>query len=189
MLNSSKSTEIQLIRDIANGNREALGELYELYSSAMLAVALKMLKSRGEAEDVIQDVFVEIWKRAGDYDPSRSAVKSWVFLRLRSRCLDRIKSPRVSRASRLTTDASNAIQDHGENAETKVSHRQMRDALSELPELTQRILILGYFQGLSMREIGESLDIPTGTVKSKTSRALQHLRAYFEAISMKEGPT
>ena len=187
-MSEKKSIEIQLVRKIANGDKKALADLYELHSPVMLSVALKMLKNKGEAEDVIQDVFMEIWKRAGDYDPSKSSVKTWVFLRLRSRCLDRIKSPRVSRASRLTTDAANAIQDQGESAETSVSQRQMRDALSELPELTQRILILGYFQGLSMREIGESLDIPTGTVKSKTSRALQQLKKYFTTLAIKEGP-
>ena len=179
--------DIDLIDRIARGEREAIGLLYERYASSMLALALRMLKQRGEAEDVLQDVFIEIWKRAGDFDPRRSKVKSWIFLRLRSRCLDRLKSPRLARASRLTTDHSTAIQDKDVFGEELMGQKQLRSALGKLPEKLRDILQLGYFEGLSSREIGERLGLPTGTVKSRAAKAIRELRIQMRAKANEGG--
>jgi RNA polymerase sigma-70 factor, ECF subfamily len=180
-MSESTLTDIDIIRRIADGDKEAIALLYQRYSSSMLALALKMLKRRGEAEDVIQDVFVEIWNRAGDFDPRKSKVKSWVFLRLRSRCLDRLKSPRLSRASRLSTDQSASLEDHKAFGEKLVGQSQLRTALGTLPQSLGQILQLGYFEGLSSREIGERLGMPTGTVKSRAAKALRELRSQMDA--------
>jgi RNA polymerase sigma-70 factor (ECF subfamily) len=180
-------TDIVLIDRVTTGDRDAIGLLYERYSSSMLALALRMLKSRGEAEDVLQDVFIEIWNRAGDFDPRRSKVKSWMFLRLRSRCLDRLKSPRLARASRLTTDHSAAIEDKQAFGEKLLGQTQLRSALSKLPDKLRDILQMGYFEGLSSREIGERLGLPTGTVKSRAAKALRELRGEMKTNAKGEG--
>ena len=166
-----------LVRRIASGDREALASLYQQYSSPMLGLAIRILKHRGEAEDVLQDVFVEVWRRAGDYDGRKGSVKSWLFLRLRCRCLDRLKSPRLARRSRLSTTDSNQIKDKDGSAENAAEAHFVRTALAELPANLKSILQLGYFEGLSAREIGERLDMPIGTVKSRTAKAIKELRA------------
>ena len=82
----------RLIAAVAEGNRDALGELYDRFAPSMLAVALRMLGSSREAEDVVQDVFLEAWQRAAHYDRARGTVRTWLMLRLRSRTLDRLRS-------------------------------------------------------------------------------------------------
>ena len=88
--------DVELAIELARGGREALAELYDRHSPAMLGLGLKLLRDRGEAEEILHDVFLEAWKRAGDYDPSRGSVRTWLMLRMRSRCLDRINAYRGS---------------------------------------------------------------------------------------------
>jgi RNA polymerase sigma-70 factor (ECF subfamily) len=166
----------ELIARVANGQQEALGQLYDRYAPVMLAIGLRMLRDRDEAEDMVQDVFVEVWKRAGDYDARRGRVKTWLCLRARSRSLDRIKSPRLARRSSLDQT------DRGPGPTTvnagpgQVDGQRVRSAVDALPADQREVLVLGYFEGLSSSEIATRLDIPMGTVKSRTRAGLQQLR-------------
>jgi RNA polymerase sigma-70 factor (ECF subfamily) len=166
-----------LIVAIAEGNRDALGELYDRFAPSLLGVAMRMLGSSREAEDVVQDVFLEAWQRARHYDRARGTVRTWLMLRLRSRSLDRLRATKRARGVSLeeqalpespsTIDATLASLDNG------VLHK----ALADLPGDQRRVLELGYFSGQSCAEIAAVLSIPIGTVKSRMSRAIAHLRA------------
>src|SRR5712692_6603075 len=81
----------ELIERIAGGDRQALAALYDRYASSLLGAGMRTLKQRRDAEDVLHDVFVEVWQQAGDYDPMRGSVKAWLFLRMRSRAIDRLR--------------------------------------------------------------------------------------------------
>lgn len=161
----------ELLRLLARGERSALGRLYDRHSPRLMAVALRLLHNRNEAEDVLHDVFIEAWQRAGDYDPARGTVRTWLSMRLRSRCLDRLRSP-ARRGRELQPEhlGETSVDELGADA------HHLETALRDLPEAQRSVVHLAYFEGLSGREIGEQLDVPLGTVKSRMAAALTKLR-------------
>ena len=176
-LDEQRPEDSALLVAVAAGDRQALGTLYDRYSGVMLGLAIRILGSRREAEDLVQDVFMEAWKRAGDFDPRRGKARTWLLLRLRSRALDRKRSPRLSR--RVALDAA----DRREPAapDTAAAHfgpdrAKVRAALEALPEEQRVIVLLAYFEGLSSAEIAARVGVPMGTVKSRVAAARKKLR-------------
>lgn len=171
--------DVERVIALAAGDRRALAALYDRYAPTMLALGLRILRDRGEAEELLHDVFLEAWKRAGDYDPSRGTVRTWLLLRMRSRCLDYAKSAGRSR----TRPAGATLEAIAGNAEPsglgEPDRSRIRGAMAELPIEQRTILELGYFRGLSCSEIAGELGIPIGTVKSRLHAALIKLRAVF----------
>ncbi len=169
--------DTDLVVALARGDREALAALYDRHASIMLAVGLKLLRDRGEAEEILHDVYLEAWSRAGDYDPSRGSVRTWLLLRMRSRCLDRIKSAARSRTSPAGEDLERIVGGAPAGAAERIDAQRVHGAMAELPEEQRRILELGYFVGLSCSEMADTLGIPIGTVKSRLHAAMKKLRA------------
>ena len=169
--------DAELIVEAARGDREALAALYDRHAGAMLAVAHRLLRDRGEAEEILHDVFIEAWKRAGDYDPSRGSVLTWLMLRTRSRCLDRIKSAGRSRTALVGADLERLAGGARATAADRVDAGRVTAALDRLPDDQREILWHGYFEGLSCSEMAEHLGIPIGTVKSRLHAAMKKLRA------------
>lgn len=169
-----------LIVRIAGGDRESLSLLYNRYAPIMLAVGMRILKDEKEAEDLIHDVFLEVWKKAGDYSAARGSVKTWLMLRLRSRALDRCKSTYRSRVVQVEPrDRRFDGVDASENPAMGVDRRTLQRALQTLPEEQRRVLELSYFRGLSSSEISAQLSVPLGTVKSRAAAGLGKLRKVF----------
>jgi RNA polymerase sigma-70 factor, ECF subfamily len=164
-----------LIVQVARGGRSALGDLYDRHVGVMAALATRILGDARDAEDLVHDVFVEVWQRAGDFDPSRGSVRTWLLVRVRSRCLDRKKSPAVRRRGAMPAEDALCAdtRDHGE---ASVDGTRLRTALEALSPDQRGVLVLAYFEGLSSAEIAERLDIPIGTVKSRVSAAMSKLR-------------
>ncbi len=167
---------------IANGDRDALAELYDRHAPSLLALGVRILGNRREAEDVVHDVFVEAWKRATEYDPERGRVKTWLMLRMRCRCIDRVKSAGYSRSRPLPADGDIGGGDT-DDAESSPDVNRVREALASLPEDQRTVLMLGYFEGLSSSEIADRLGIPMGTVKSRVASAMAKLRASLRVTS------
>jgi RNA polymerase sigma-70 factor (ECF subfamily) len=161
-----------LVAAMAAGDRNALSALYERHASLLLGLALKIVRERREAEDLLHDVFLEAWRSAKDFDPKRGRVRTWLAIRMRSRALDHQKSARVSRNAgdaglEVIPDDSEAVSpDHG----------RVRAALGSLGEDQKRVLELAYFDGLSCSEIAALIKIPIGTVKSRLAAGLARLR-------------
>jgi RNA polymerase sigma-70 factor (ECF subfamily) len=174
LLNQASRDE-DLVTAIAAGSRSALGELYDRYAPVLVALGRKIVGELREAEDLVHDVFLEIWRQAGDYDASRGSARAWIFLRLRSRALDRRKTPRISRAVALEPEHDR--QDASEDPSLGPDRAVVRRALAELPAEQRTVLELGYYHGLSSSEIAERERLPLGTVKSRTAAALARLRA------------
>ncbi len=166
--------DIRLVRGIASGDRAALGLLYDRHAPLLLSVGMRILRQRADAEDVLHDVFVEVWRKAHSYDPGRASVRGWLLLRMRSRCLDRAKSAAVARRSPL--DAAPETHSASDPSRSADSMR-LGPWLEELSEEQRRVIVLGYFQGLSCREMAMHLGIPIGTVKSRLASAMHKLRA------------
>jgi RNA polymerase sigma-70 factor (ECF subfamily) len=161
-----------LVAAMAAGDREALAELYARHAGLLLGLALRIVRERREAEDLLHDVFLEAWRSAKDFDPRRGRVRTWLAIRMRSRALDHQKSARVSRnagdqaLAALVDDARPQDPDHG----------RVRTALAQLGPDQRTVLELAYFEGLSCSEIAARLAIPVGTVKSRLAAGLERLR-------------
>lgn len=169
------ASDLELLRDVARGERRALGSLYDRYAGLLNQLGRRILREPQEAEDVVHEVFVELWQRAGDYDPARGAVRTWIMLRMRSRCLDRIRSARSSRRVALPAEELESL--GGATDESSSPDRaRVHAMMGALPLAHREVIELGYFEGLSCSEIAERLAIPVGTVKSRVAGALHKMR-------------
>ncbi|MDQ3368907.1 MAG: sigma-70 family RNA polymerase sigma factor [Myxococcota bacterium] len=162
----------------AAGDRDAvdaLRQLYERHAGLLLGLAMRIVRERRVAEDLLHDVFLEAWRGAKDFDPKRGRVRTWLAIRMRSRALDHQKSARVSRNAgdsgleTLVDETRTATPDHA----------RVRDALGALGTEQRTVLELGYFEGLSCSEIATRIGIPVGTVKSRMAAGLDRLRRRF----------
>lgn len=168
------------VRAIAGGDKRALSHLYSRYSSQLLALGIRMLGVKSEAEDLLHDVFLEVWKRAGDYDPARGTVRAWLCLRMRSRALDRKKSPRMARAVAWDDARANETEAPAMDPGLRMERERVRTALAALSTEQKDVVDLCYFAGLSTAEAAERLACPVGTVKSRLSSARDRLRAALD---------
>lgn len=170
-------TDDELLRRLARGDEDSLGALYDRHADGLLGLALKLLRDRQEAEDAVHDLFVEVWQRAGEYDPRRASVRTWIAMRLRSRCLDRLRRAKLRRDK---TPEPVATAERPEAIERAADEPTVRAALAALGEPQREVVLLCYFGGLTSTEIAERLSIPSGTVKSRLRSALMTLRSALE---------
>lgn len=186
----------ELVRAMAGGDRSAMAELYDRYAGLVLALCIRVLGDRREAEDLVHDVFLEAWRQGADYDAARGSVRAWLLVRARSRALDRRKSAGVARTTVVEPDRLAeaharpfAAHDAGEEDVSLAPDRTtVRRLLRELTSEQRTVLELGYFEGLSSSEIAERLALPTGTVKSRVAAALARLRASLSDPGEGGGP-
>jgi RNA polymerase sigma-70 factor (ECF subfamily) len=171
---SANQVDVELVRSVADGDRDALGALYDRYAPSLMAVGARILGDRRELEDLVHDVFLEVWRQAADYDARRGSVRAWLLMRMRSRALDRRKAP--SRARVVSLESPQVEEPRALEALFSPDHRTLRMALTELPDEQRLVLELGYFEGLSSSEIATRLEVPIGTVKSRVAAALGRLR-------------
>ncbi len=175
MAADTNAADVAAMARLATGDEGALAELYDRHASLLLGVGVRILKNRAEAEDVVHDVFVEAWKRAADFDAARGTVRTWLSLRMRSRCLDRQKAPRNAR--RVSFDDSEAARRAAPAVDPLLASQRarVRAALAQLPDEQRVVVELAYFQGLSTAEIGGRTNTAQGTVKSRLFAARDKL--------------
>jgi RNA polymerase sigma-70 factor, ECF subfamily len=163
--------DTELIATIARGQQAALGVLYDRHGGLLHGILTRILGDAQEAEDVLHEVFLEVWEHAADYDTSRGSVRTWLVMRARSRALDRLRA--LGRARTRPREALTNDRPAPSPAADVISVRRALDKLA--PEL--RVLLeLGYFAGMSSSEIAEHEQLAIGTVKSRVARALSELR-------------
>jgi RNA polymerase sigma-70 factor (ECF subfamily) len=176
--------DVTLMSGAAAGDRDCLAALYDRYAPALLAIGRRILGDRREAEDLLHDVFLEVWRQAGDYDESRGTVRAWLLMRMRSRALDRRKAAAFAKRADLPAPEAiaDALGDTGANEDPALApdRTAVRQALAQLPAEQRQVLELGYFEGLSSSEIAERVRAPIGTVKSRVAAALSKLRQAVE---------
>jgi len=165
-----------LVARMARGDRAALSVLYQRHAPRLLALSLRVLGDRAEAEDVLHDVFLEAWRNAASYSEERGTVSAWLALRTRSRSIDRRRSPGRSRAVSLEGSGRPEPIDPLSDPTRTQDHGRLGLALSVMSDDEREVIVLGYFEGLSSSEMAERLGIPVGTVKSRTRSALSKLR-------------
>lgn len=173
----------ELVQRIANGDGTALRRAYETHAGRVLALALRIVRSRAEAEDVVQDTFVEVWRRARDYDPRRGEVSAWIMGMARSRCIDRVRRARVRSAYAMRGDADEVPPKAPEdNAAANEHGVRVREVLASLPTEQRTALELAYFDGLTQQQIAAQIGAPLGTVKTRIRLALEKLGKELEEL-------
>jgi RNA polymerase sigma-70 factor (ECF subfamily) len=172
------SPDTELLHAIARGDESALAALYDRYHSILLGLLLRILHSRVEAEDVLQEVFLQIWQRAANFDEARGRAFTWMVTLARSRAIDRLRSLQSRQRADDTAlrDAPEAVGDASDDAYHSEQREIVRAALAEIPEEQRRALLLAYFEGLTQSEIAARLGQPLGTVKTRMRSGLGKLR-------------
>lgn len=183
---SVETHQAQLLRRIAAQDNAALSEFYDQTAASLFSFALRMLNNAHDAEEVIQDVFMQIWNKAASFDPEIGLAFSWSMSIVRNRCIDRLRSrQRRARVMAETTDGSEAeplvepvvaeLLDATDELEA------IHAALGTLPADQKRAIEMAFFSGMSHHEIADMLKEPLGTVKARIRRGMLKLRDGLEA--------
>jgi RNA polymerase sigma-70 factor (ECF subfamily) len=159
-----------LLHRLTTGDHRALGEFYDLYAGLVNGLALRILHDRTEAEDVVQEVFVQVWRQASRFDPRRGTAEAWLCAIARSRALDR-RRRRKSRREDPSDDPPGAA-----SLPSSEEALAVRKALEGLSAEQRQALELAYYEGLTQSEIAERLREPLGTVKTRIRTAMIRLR-------------
>ncbi len=179
----ASQADLDLLRRIAGGSGDALGAFYDRYSSLVWGLLRRMLGEGGEAEEVMQEAFLQVWREANRYNPERATPRGWLLLIARSRALDRLRkrSALQRREEAIAKESSaRAIAPLGSRRlEYRESRERISSALDRLPREQRRVIELAFFQGLSQTEIAARLGAPLGTVKSRALLGMKRLREIF----------
>jgi RNA polymerase sigma-70 factor, ECF subfamily len=169
------AADTELIARMTQGDRAALAALYSRHAPTLVAVTQCIVRDRQDAEDVVHDVFLEVWRNCADYSQSRASVRTWLVMRARSRALDRLRANNRRQAVGVSARGEASVRKHTPDVMLDDKHLLL-SALAQVPAPQQGVLVLAYFEGLSTAEISSRLGIPAGTVKSRTHAALKTLR-------------
>jgi RNA polymerase sigma-70 factor (ECF subfamily) len=196
------SDDAGLVRAVAAGSEDALAALYDRYVDAIHAVALRLTNDRQLAEEVVQETFLALWNRAELFDPALASLGTWLRTIARNRTVDRLRAAGRRPAlaplpgagddgedgtfDRVSADAlviGGAASELGPEAAAEAADLRsaVAVALGSMADVERTVIVLAYREGLTQSEIAERLDWPLGTVKTRTRRALAHLRDALEA--------
>ena len=174
----AQENDVALLSAIAARDEVALAQLYDRYRAILFGLVMRILNNREEAEDVLQEVFLQVWRKAADFDESRGRPFTWLVTLARSRGIDRLRTlasrERVAEAG--AREASEEISDAATDAFKSEQRGLVNKALAQLPDEQKRPLMLAYFDGLTQSEIATRLDAPLGTVKTRMRTGMMNLR-------------
>ncbi|WP_345184238.1 ECF RNA polymerase sigma factor SigK [Microbacterium panaciterrae] len=171
-----------LLERIAGGDQRAFAELYDMLSSRVFGLVLRVLVNRAQSEEVLQEVFLEIWQTASRFDSDRGRGRTWILTIAHRRAVDRVRASQSSadRDARVgARDLDVAHDSVAEQAELSIEADRVVDALSALPNAQREALVLAYYGGYSQSEIATLTGSPLGTVKTRMRDGLTRLRAHW----------
>ncbi|CAN5886208.1 ECF RNA polymerase sigma factor SigK [soil metagenome] len=179
------ATSEELLVAVADGDADAFAVLYDRVTPQVLGVALRVLRDRSLAEEVTQEVLVEIWRKATRFDPDRGTASGWITTLAHRRAVDRVRSEQASRDrdDRVSRrDTPRPFDNVADEVETRLDHWQVRSALAELTDRQREAIELAYFGGHTYRDVAKVLGIPEGTAKSRLRDGLLRLRLALEDL-------
>jgi RNA polymerase sigma-70 factor (ECF subfamily) len=174
----AQESDVLLLKAIAARDEAALAQLYDRYRAILFGLLMRILNNREEAEDVLQEVFLQVWRKAADFDENRGRPFTWLVTLARSRGIDRLRTlasrERVAEAG--AREVSEEISDAATDALKSEQRGLVSDALAKLPDEQKRPIMLAYFDGLTQSEIATRLGAPLGTVKTRMRTGMIRLR-------------
>jgi len=178
--------DYQLISRIASGEKAALEVLYARYATSVYSLAMFMLKQEALAEEVTQDIFLNIWLKASSYKADRGEARAWLMSITHHKTVDAIRSRRrtLAMTERIAPESLELIPSRqtptDEQAERNLERERILKALATLPSAQREVIMLGYFEGYTQSEIAEKLQQPLGTIKTRVRLAMQKLRVALD---------
>jgi RNA polymerase sigma-70 factor (ECF subfamily) len=179
---ASSSIDPKLMAQVVKGDHQAFSQLYDQSSSLLYTLALRILGDRDEAAELLQDIYLEVWKKVARYDVGRGTPMAWLVTLTRSRALDRLRT-RASKAHTVVDSmdlSTPQVPDQSPGPFEIQADLELRNAVSkalaELPEAQQQALELAYYEGLSHTEIAARLNQPVGTIKTRIKLGMNKLR-------------
>lgn len=186
------SFDVDLIRRVARGDEDALGALYDRWCGVVSAFVARILREPVDADEIVEEVFWQVWRQASQYDPARSSVQTWLATIARTRALDRVRAVQRRREEPLdVTDDVGSVtsvavlpsdSDPQADAERSDQRRIVLAALATLPTEQRTAMELAYYRGLSQSEIATRTGEPLGTVKTRMRLAMRKLRESLAAL-------
>ncbi len=177
--NEREPTDDELMMRIARADEQAFGALYDRLAPVLFGVVVSVVRDRAVAEEITQEVFVEIWKLATRFDPQKGSVRTWTSTLAHRRAVDQVRSDQ-SRRTREERDHQRSpnqlIDDVATTVQTSFEHAEVRDALEALTTKQREAVTLAYFGGHTYHEVAALLEVPEGTVKTRIRDALIKLR-------------
>lgn len=177
-----------LLRQIARAQSSALASLYDRYGRLVFSLALRIVGNTAAAEEITQDVFVQVWNNATTYQPELSKLTTWLTSITRYRAIDQLRRRSARPDGHMLEDAVEDLPLSAGNEampevqiENRVEQQKMKQALTELPEDQRVVLLLAYFNGMSQPEMAAYLKQPLGTIKTRVRLGLQKLRRVLES--------
>lgn len=182
MIGASASHELNpVLQAVAGGDRPALRELYGRTSAKLYGICLRLLGSEAEAEEVLQDVYLTVWKNAGRFDPAKASPITWLAVLARNKAIDRLRLRRVATAP---IEAADHVADDGASAlevlQTAEDEARLGGCLEELDEQPREMIRAAFLDGATYPELAEREGVPLGTMKSWIRRALLRLRGCLQ---------
>lgn len=177
-----RAIELDLLARVAKRERPAFEQLYDRYSNILYATAMKFLKEDADAQDVVQDVFIQIWDKAKLYDPAKGKPLTWALTLTRNRSIDRIRA--IQRRTRLrddfeketVVDESEGVREALSGVDASEKSQILRDAVGRLSPEQRNVIELAFFSGFTQSEIADRLGEPLGTIKARARRGLMKLK-------------
>jgi len=180
---------VRLLARIAQGDREAFGRFYDAFAGLALGLIRRILRDPAASEEVLQEVFWQIWQETARYDPQRGSPEAWLIMRAKTRAIDRLRAMRRREKTFVAPmdEAVAGAPDYPTENPADMAERRglVRSALDGLPEPQRRVVELAFFEGLTQSEIASRLGEPLGTVKTRARLALERLRS----LMRREGTT
>jgi RNA polymerase sigma-70 factor (ECF subfamily) len=168
-----------LIARIARGDRDAFGRFYDAFAARAFGLIRRVVRDPGAAEDVLQEVFWQVWREAAQYDPGRGRPEAWLLMRARTRAIDRLRSMRRREQTfvmPLDESAAPPAQGAAPSSAAVEERGAIESALDRLPDPQRQVIELAFFEGLTQSEIAVRLGEPLGTVKTRARLGLERLR-------------
>lgn len=180
MQSKTKISEEELVAVLKSGDQKALGILYDNYSSALFGVIMRIVESQENAEDVLQEVFVKIWKNISSYDRSKGKLYTWLINIARNSAIDslRMKDYKIKSQIRNLDDSVNRINKQ-QSFSIHPDHIGLKALVDTMKPEYKLLIDKLYFEGYTQEEAAEELNMPLGTVKTRARAALAQLREFF----------
>jgi RNA polymerase sigma-70 factor (ECF subfamily) len=181
---SDHEPETLLLTAVADGDRDAFSQLYDRMQPRVLGLSMRILRDISHAEEVSQEVFLEVWQLAGAFDSGKGSAIGWILRKAHSRSIDRVRSSQTRRARDLrigVRDLLEPSQDILETVALKINSEKVERALGTLPAVQREAVSLAHLGGYSHSEVSQMLQVPIGTVKTRIRAGIDRLRVELAA--------